>query len=403
MKVYDLFDMDVLDTMLREGLIRSQTHPAHPQLVILNYTETCAYQRVWNGVTTACRGLIYDTSTGEVLARPFPKFFNWGEPGAPEFDMNTQVEVTDKLDGSLGILHPLPNGQWAIATRGSFDSEQARHATGVWRQRYAHYVPPQGMTILMEIVYPANRIVCDYGATDDLYLLGAVDIKYGDSYGPWESEGVGDWPARRVSEMRHITTLGEALAQPPRPGAEGMVLRRWHSEDRIKIKQDDYVQLHRIITGCTARRLWEQLVVWEHHEMTDKDLTRRFFLGPQRIQQIRATGPEWLDDYLEKTPEEFRGWVEAKIKDMAARVSTRESGLRDLFTVLCQDAGIIEVSYPPSREDSKRFAALVRDRVDEPTFHLIMVMWRGHSVSSAVWREVYPEHELPYRVTAEEA
>jgi putative RNA ligase len=40
------------------------------------------------------------------------------------------------------------------------------------------------MTVLVEIVYPANRIVLDYGGLDDLILLGAVDIATGRTFGP---------------------------------------------------------------------------------------------------------------------------------------------------------------------------------------------------------------------------
>jgi hypothetical protein len=56
-------------------------------------------------------------------------------------DLAARCVVTDKLDGSLGILYPTPDGH-AIATRGAFVSEQALHATELWLDRYAGWLPP---------------------------------------------------------------------------------------------------------------------------------------------------------------------------------------------------------------------------------------------------------------------
>lgn len=112
-----------LQTMLDGGYIARRQHPTAP-LMIYNYTARAQYDNVWNAATLACRGLICDLA-GKVVARPFPKFFNLDQvttlPDEP-------FEVYEKLDGSLGILYWL-DGQPCIATRGSFDGEQARWAT----------------------------------------------------------------------------------------------------------------------------------------------------------------------------------------------------------------------------------------------------------------------------------
>jgi hypothetical protein len=46
---------------------------------VISYTQHCQFDRKWNDATIACRGLILDTN-GCVVARPFGKFFNFGEP-----------------------------------------------------------------------------------------------------------------------------------------------------------------------------------------------------------------------------------------------------------------------------------------------------------------------------------
>src|SRR5690349_7854618 len=97
-------------------------------LVLFNYTALAQYNERWNWFELNSRGLILNTKTGEVVALPFPKFFNWGEGGRTT--TAAIQSITEKIDGSLGILYRA-NGEFRIATRGAFHSEQA-----VWATRY---------------------------------------------------------------------------------------------------------------------------------------------------------------------------------------------------------------------------------------------------------------------------
>jgi RNA ligase len=201
MKLSDLMNIDDLDREILDGFVRVRTHPHDPDTQIFNYTEKAQYEKHWNYVTKQCRGLIH--RRGEVLARPFDKFFNLGEHDYDTSDVfapDRLVEMTDKMDGSLGILYPWPGDgfkmrhQWAIATRGSFESEQAIHATDVLRNKYPDFKPAPGFTYLFEIVYPENRIVLDYGDQDDLILLGMRNIDRGFIVGPQSSVATSAWP-----------------------------------------------------------------------------------------------------------------------------------------------------------------------------------------------------------------
>ena len=252
MRINELFTHEALDGAIRDGFIRRQYHPSAP-LAILNYTELAQFKREWNDVTRNCRGLIYNTDTLDVIARPFPKFFNHGEDHHPAFSLDERVTVTDKLDGSLGIVYPW-DGQLHIATRGSFTSEQAIKATTILRRQYPYWAPPQGVTVLFEIIYPANRIVLDYGQIEDLILLGSVHIASGETFTPEETS----WNGARADTFPYAT-FAEALSAPPRKNSEGLVVHFRDSDVRIKIKQADYVALHKIVTGWNERTIWEML------------------------------------------------------------------------------------------------------------------------------------------------
>lgn len=299
----DLFPLPDLDAMLTAGYVREQRHP-HLPLRILNYTAKAAYDSVWNNVTMRCRGLIFEESSLRVVARPFPKFFNYGQPEAGELDLNAGAVVTDKLDGSLGILYPGDHG-YQIATRGSFTSEQALHATEVFQERYADWQPDDDLTYLFEIIYPENRVVLDYGDLDDVVMLTAVETDTGRLRIPhgWP----GDWVQVHV-----WATLGDALQAPPRPNAEGYVVYIPRTGAMVKLKQDDYVALHRIMTGTNARHVWEVAAVQACYLLIREPKHWASYLGidPARAEEVLALG----DDWLAGVPDEFYEWIQDVIE-----------------------------------------------------------------------------------------
>ena len=262
-----LFTQAELDREEQAGFVRSNEHPDDNEMWILNYTEKAAYEGHWNNVTLNTRGLIVGPFC-DILARPFPKFFNYGQVGCPEIDLDEPAVVSDKMDGSLGILYREKlTGKYAIATRGSFTSDQAIHATEILRTKYADYVPPKGVTLLFEIVYPENRIVCDYGDMDDLVLLGSVHNDSGDNWDACDLDW--DWPGPKAESFPY-RTMREALEAKPRAGKEGFVVHLLISDVRVKIKQSDYIRLHRIVTGLNARSVWSALVNGKLSELIEQ-------------------------------------------------------------------------------------------------------------------------------------
>lgn len=343
----DIVDPLALQAAISEGLVRARQHPTL-DLTIYNYSERAQYERIWNQVTRNCRGLIVN-GAGEVVARPWSKFFNYGEHEQERgdltpLDLSAPVEVTDKMDGSLGILY----GD-AIATRGSFISEQARHATEVYRQKHAsRWTPTPGLTYLFEIIYPENRIVLDYRGQDDLVLLGAVQIADGKRLGP---DDLPEWPGPRTITYAY-PTLADALAAKPRPNAEGLVVRYLDTGLMVKIKQDDYVALHKLVTGLNER------VVWEH---------------------LSSSGS--TDDLVASIPDEFHEWVWEKA-----------SALRSLHAVKLRQAEITHagiLTQLPGRFGRGEYAAMAK-RYTPDVMPLLFNLLDGKDPSPAIWKQLRP-------------
>jgi RNA ligase len=250
-KIGEILDENILADHIANGLVSARPSG---NFTVLNYTPQAQFSGQWDDVLLSCRGLIVDTS-GNILARPFRKFFNLGE----EYSVNIPQSpglVVDKLDGSLGIGFRTDDG-WRISTRGSAESEQALYATQILDRNFD---APEGITPLFEIIYPENRIVVDYGSLEGLVLLGAVDIRTGADI----PLGAIDWWDGLSADIHGQMNALEAMrfVHSEMEDKEGVVIC-WHNPNgpakRIKIKHPRYVELHSIISNYSEKKLFKML------------------------------------------------------------------------------------------------------------------------------------------------
>lgn len=265
-----------LQQLIDEKLVFCQKHPT-AELYIYNYSPKVQFDRLWNEITTQTRGLILDGNMN-IVARPFKKFFNLSEHQPNEIP-NESFEVFEKIDGSMGIMYFL-NDKPYIATRGSFTSDQAQHANALLYSKYMHLFDKldRNKTYIFEIVYKENRIVVDYGTLDDLILLTVICNKTG-------NETLEDIGFPIVKKYDGINNL-EELKSLEENNKEGFVVR-FKNGFRVKLKFDEYVRLHRIITGISNIAIWEYL----------------------------AEGKSFTE-LLEKVPDEFYSWVKTTQREL---------------------------------------------------------------------------------------
>lgn len=267
-----------------------------------------------------------------------------------------------------------------IATRGSFASEQAIHGTAVLRERYATFRPPEGVTVLFEVIFPANRIVVDYRDLDDLVLLGAVDIATGADVPASEIA----WPGPCATRFA-CATLADALALPPRENAEGIVVHMLETGQRVKIKQADYVALHRILTTTTARTVWEFLAVnaCKHLIAAPKHWGSRLGLDPARAAEILEAGDRWEDRLLEGVPDEFHAWLRATIADLATQAGAVRQEVTAAADWLLATHG----------SDRKAYALVAKHH---PHAGLLFQLYDGRDITTQIWKTVYPPPGRPF-------
>lgn len=353
-------EVERIEPLIQAGIVRAARHPKLP-LTIYNYTAKCQYERTWCDVSRVCRGLILDDD-GNIIARPFPKFFNLDEHSASDIAFSKPFSVTEKVDGSMGVLYPSDDG-WAIATRGSFTSDQAMRATELYRSRHGGFRPQAGRTYLFEIVYPDNRIVIDYGNSEELILLAVIDNQTGrdvDEATAWTG---------RVARCFEVDcgprdVIG-ALGLVDDGNTEGVVLRfEWPKTGpltRVKVKLAEYKRIHKLLFMTSEKTIWEAL----------------------------SAGSE-VGELAERLPDEFHAWLRVTADGLRAEFERFDVGVRTEFATIRESAGPAadRKAFALAAAGSKNKAFLFKLLDDEP-------------IDDMIWRRLRPENPKPFREQSE--
>jgi RNA ligase len=426
------YNLEILNKYIDKGLIIKQVHPTLP-LSIYNYSRECQFNGNWDRYTLACRGLVLDNE-GNVIAKPFPKFFNWEEikddkyahcEGCRRVGMincahpeecggwemrsvipNESFEVYEKMDGSLGIIfyyeeelsdekryniwfnnnyqtgmerffdpnnlpdfddpyyEPTPRikGEWHMATRGSFQSEQAIKGMEILN-KYNRVQLMENYTYLVEIIYPENRIVVDYGKEERLVLLGIVRTDSGEELD--YSTMCNESDVTGIPLVMKYKTWGEdweTLKKEISKDNEGYVIR-FSGGMRMKIKGDEYVRLHKILTNFSTKDIWELL---------------------------RNNEP--LEPFLERVPDEFDKWVKAIIMNLRYsfhHIDERAGKLHDGFRY-----GKFNDRDPEPTK--KEFAEYVKQFPKELAA-VMFKMWDKQPYDHIIWSMIKPKYEKPFK------
>jgi RNA ligase len=332
-------NLEKLHKYREDGLLYSQVHPTLP-LTIWNYSEKVQYEGLWDEVTLMCRGLVTDDK-GNIIARPFAKFFNMEEKRHTPTD---SFEVYEKMDGSLGIVFYYDN-EWHIATRGSFASDQAVKGKDLLNRYDLELLSPF-CTYLFEIIYPENRIVVNYENDERMVLLGCIDCSLdGIEVNVHIPYYMNNFDVVKKYNFDDYSTLKGMISN----NAEGFIVR-FSNGDRMKIKGEEYLRLHRIMTNISTTAIWEVL----------------------------STGGS-MDEILKDVPDEFFDKVDEVVKDLCIRF---ENIKRDYMLYF------MDITNRIVSTDRKAFAEEAK-RYNHPS--LLFGILDGKDISEGVWRIVKPK------------
>ena len=346
-----------LDQYVEEGWLIKQTHPTLP-LTIYNYSQATQYAGKWDEVTLACRGLVVD-DMGVIIARPFKKFFNLEEN---KHIPTSEFDVYEKMDGSLIIIFWYDGG-WVVASRGSFTSDQAIAASQIFFNELNHNFSI-GITYLFEFTAPWNRIVIDYGEKEKLTLLGAIRTEDGEE-ASWDVlKKIGDGANCDVVKKYDGVTDFNKLKELNTPNHEGFVIC-FSNGDRCKIKFEDYVTLHKIITNISSYDIWENLKVFGKLDET----------------------------LLTKVPDEFYEWVRNTESNLRLEYYKIEKEYELIYNKIRNMKAISRVGSIPSFSHRAEFAMLAK-RYKYPG--ILFAMYDDKDYSQSIWKLIKPKYEKPF-------
>lgn len=331
----------VRDMVLNDNLPNTISVKRKGDLALLNYKQEVQFDNLWTPIELICRGLIINQKTGEVVARPFDKIFNWGEHGRKT---NSSIKiVTEKMDGSLGILYR-DNG-YKIATRGSFDSDQAQWATDFINRRHGKFlsVLPDSLTALFEIIYPENRVVIDYKGYEGLVLLALRD-RFTGMYMPWhetynlaKAYGI-DTPAF-YTEHDTLVAFDNGIegiinqCSCIGPNQEGWVVG-FEDGQRFKFKGEEYKKLHKLISGLSFR------FVLENHQAGT-------------IKQALEIIPDEFKDDVNRWVQKIEETIAYTLRDIDVNFDAAPKNTRKNYAVWCKEHTPELMQYMFLRLDGK--------------------------------------------------
>lgn len=238
-----------------------------PEFVVIDKGEYTVLDYVYQDRDTfdepllmECRGIKFDRD-GLIIARPFRKFFNYGEQGS-DLPIHRPHIITEKLDGSM--IHPV------MLDRKLFLHTRKGH-TDVAKKAERHILSAEGdysglcraaikknFTPIFEYVGPDNRIVLRYDEPRLVLLamrhmiegdlLSYTDLKHwGTNFGVPVVQlpvGIGATLTDVAAFVQHTRELEDA---------EGYVV---YFDDgyMVKVKAEDYVMKHRALDDMSSKR-----------------------------------------------------------------------------------------------------------------------------------------------------
>jgi RNA ligase len=199
-----------------------------------------------------CRGLVFETSTGLLISRPYHKFFNVGEKPETQLNKINLYEphvVLEKLDGSMIRAIPSKDG-FRLGTRaGVTDVSENAEAFIADKSNYDRFIRKcilMNVTPIFEWCSRKNRIVIDY-PEDQLILTG---MRYNNTglYVGYEAmkNYATAWNIPVVKAIAGDDTDIQKVVDHIRKweSDEGVVVR-FDSGHMCKVKSADYVLRHK--------------------------------------------------------------------------------------------------------------------------------------------------------------
>lgn len=316
-------DLKVLDEYAEKKLLRRADNGV---LVQYNYTDYCNNNDGWDDITLNNRGNVYEKKTGNLIAKSFPKFFNFEQLSEDKQQWvleHNDFMVTKKYDGCLGLIYKYQDEIYCNG-RGSFVS----HVTDTMYKLIKNYNFDNDIldkyTLVCEVISPETHIIVDYGDLEELRLITAYDKNN------WQEISYDDMvQLANILKMPYVEqvnmTLDELFEQQKQGKAEqeeGFVLRYSDFDNfRVKIKDVDYMRIAKFKAHLNKRMIWKLLK-----------------------EQYEQGKSGCLDEYMNNVPDELMSLAKIYLSEIEQAMNEEKGKVMALYNNIkdksCKELGL---------------------------------------------------------------
>lgn len=302
-------------------------------LVLLRYGQDEFYQGDWtnpDSILRHCRSLVIDLEKEEVVIYPFEKFFNMNELEETSIE-NIQkkikkakvFEVSNKMDGSMyaarylkicgcngcdcTLEQKIQHGKIITCTSRSLDEAESWRLKDANRMLFQNknnlemLVNNPNYTFVFEYISLADAHVIKYQKEEEgIYLIGITDMTTGRELNYSEILQIAKQYGvlSTITENLKLEQLVEFSKTMDADKKEGWVLNI--DGFKVKIKCDDYVNLHRILGSLRSINVI-----------------------------IEAIADGKYDDFISKVPIAYRDGIEEKAKKIFDWIHERKKLIKE--------------------------------------------------------------------------
>ena len=257
---------DMIETFRQEGISYNPIFNEvqinqHEDLVLIRYGLHEMGKGMWEDENSPLREArsLFNLRTEEMALTPFRKFFNLNEV----WETSTEVveakikycklfEVSEKMDGSMQSYRwyngeIVGSGSMALDTKNSFRLEEGFEMLTENHKRMLEDFPT--VTFIFEYISEKDKHVVpyDYSKKKGLYLIGARSVIDGEEYSYNVIKDISSCygiPCCKTYQYNTLSEVLEHLNKMTVKDGEGFVLNI--DGHKIKLKCEDYLQLHRL-------------------------------------------------------------------------------------------------------------------------------------------------------------
>jgi RNA ligase len=229
----------------------------------------CAERKLLAALRRECRGIVFDKE-GNILRRPYHKFFNLNERDETQFsqvDLSKPHSILEKLDGSMIVPYRV-NGRIVWGTKmGDTEVASPVHQFVADNPQYVEFFEAceiHNLSPIFEWMSRKQRIVIDH-PVDRLVLTAIRNINTGQYLSYDEMKVYAD--VNGIEVVNEFPVEGKSIEEicdyvRVQPDTEGVVIR-FDDGHMLKLKTDDYVRIHKAKDAILKERNVVDLIINE--------------------------------------------------------------------------------------------------------------------------------------------